>query len=88
MDSGARFKDIGRAVPGYRDVEERVRDYAPVERRFSDEDTVLQASRCLNCGTPFCHGCGCPLTNVIPELTRLASTRRASGARQLLRRKD
>jgi len=84
MDKGARFKEIGRSEPGYRDVEERVRDYAPVERRFSDEQTVMQASRCLGCGTPFCHGYGCPLTNAIPELTALARAERWREAIDLL----
>lgn len=84
MDKGARFKDINRSEPGYREVEERVRDYEPVERRFSDEETVLQASRCLSCGTPFCHGYGCPLTNAIPELTALARAERWRDAIELL----
>lgn len=84
MDKGARFKDINRMEPGYREMEERVRDYEPVERRFSDEETVLQASRCLACGTPFCHGYGCPLTNAIPEMTALARAERWGDAIALL----
>ncbi|MCE5265936.1 MAG: glutamate synthase subunit beta [Deltaproteobacteria bacterium] len=85
MDNqGARFKDIGRSVPGYRPVDERVRDYEPVECRYSDEQAVLQASRCLSCGTPFCHGYGCPLGNAIPELTRLARNERWREAVDLL----
>lgn len=84
MDSGAKFKEIGRREPGYRDVDERVKDYEPVEKRFSDQETVMQASRCLACGTPFCHGYGCPLANVIPDLTRLARTERWHEAVDLL----
>src|SRR5512138_1586125 len=85
MDNkGARFKDIGRSVPGYRPVDERIRDYEPVECRYSDEQAVLQASRCLSCGTPFCHGYGCPLANPIPELTRLARNERWREAVDLL----
>jgi glutamate synthase (NADPH/NADH) small chain len=55
-----------------------------VERRYSDEEAVLQASRCLSCGTPFCHGYGCPLTNAIPELTALARAERWRDAIELL----
>jgi len=56
-----------RQDPPYRPVEDRVRDYQAVERRLDEEALVRQAARCMDCGTPFCHGCGCPLQNVIPE---------------------
>jgi glutamate synthase (NADPH/NADH) small chain len=59
--------DYARHDPGYRPVEERVRDYRAVELSLSDDDVAEQAARCMDCGTPFCHGCGCPLLNVIPE---------------------
>ncbi len=61
------FLEYGRQDPGYRPVEERLKDYAAVERRLTDEEIMRQAARCMDCGVPFCHGCGCPLANVIPE---------------------
>jgi glutamate synthase (NADPH/NADH) small chain len=64
------FMDIPRRDPGYRPVEERVRDFMPVEKRLSEEELKRQATRCMECGTPFCHGHACPLGNLIPEFNR------------------
>ncbi len=64
---------IERAEPGYRDIKERLRDFDEVERSLSDEEVLLQASRCMTCGTPFCHGYACPLGNVIPETNELVA---------------
>jgi glutamate synthase (NADPH) small chain len=49
-----------------RPVEERVRDWREIVIPSSDENLRTQASRCMDCGVPFCHS-GCPLGNVIPE---------------------
>jgi glutamate synthase (NADPH/NADH) small chain len=59
--------EFDRRDPGYRPVDERVRDYRPVELKLTEAELTEQAARCMDCGTPFCHGCGCPLLNVIPE---------------------
>jgi glutamate synthase (NADPH/NADH) small chain len=61
------FMEYERQDPGYRPADERVRDYRAVELRPSEAELAEQAARCMDCGTPFCHGCGCPLLNVIPE---------------------
>ncbi len=61
------FIEIPRKEPGYRPKEERVRDFNEVEKRFSDEELREQSARCMDCGIPFCHGCGCPLGSLIPE---------------------
>ncbi|MEL6277129.1 MAG: glutamate synthase subunit beta [Bacteroidota bacterium] len=55
-----------RQLPEARPVEERVNDYRELYEDFSVEKTVEQASRCMDCGIPFCHH-GCPLGNIIPE---------------------
>ena len=57
-----------RELPAYRPVEVRILDYAEVEDRRSQDEPMLrrQASRCMNCGIPFCHS-ACPLGNLIPE---------------------
>ena len=52
----------------YRPAEERKKDFKEVERRLSPEEIFQQANRCTECGIPFCHGSGCPLENVIPEM--------------------
>lgn len=59
------FLDIERLDLGYRP--ERLGDFNEVEVRMNPEDTRIQASRCMNCGIPFCHGSGCPLGNDIPD---------------------
>jgi glutamate synthase (NADPH/NADH) small chain len=60
------FLKVKRKVSGYRPVEERINDYSEVEIRLSDEERRLQASRCMDCGVPFCHW-ACPVSNVMPE---------------------
>lgn len=68
MGKPGGFMDFRRKEPGYRPVAKRIKDYEPVELRLQDAEVRAQAARCMDCGTPFCHGCGCPLNNVIPEL--------------------
>lgn len=60
------FLKIQRKVAGYRPVEERLNDYSEVELLLPDEERQLQASRCMDCGVPFCHW-ACPVHNVMPE---------------------
>ena len=64
------FLDIRRKDPGYRPVEERVKDFLPVEQRLSDADVKGQSARCMDCGTPFCHSYACPLGNLVPEFNQ------------------
>lgn len=58
--------NIPRKEAGYRPVTERVYDFGEVEQTLNQEDRKLQASRCMDCGIPFCHW-GCPLGNKMPE---------------------
>ncbi|GHN01453.1 dihydropyrimidine dehydrogenase subunit A [Cytophagales bacterium WSM2-2] len=60
------FLENNRQLPTKREVRERVKDYFEVEGAIDTSLTVKQASRCMDCGVPFCHH-GCPLGNVIPE---------------------
>src|SRR5690606_39127970 len=55
-----------RELPGKEPVETRIEHYIEFVLDFPEEKTVDQASRCMNCGVPFCHN-GCPLGNVIPD---------------------
>lgn len=52
----------------YRPVEQRRRDFKEVERPLTCAEIAEQSARCMGCGIPFCHGTGCPLGNVIPEI--------------------
>ena len=61
MQETSRINDI------YRPVGERVKDVNEVERQFFPTEIMAQASRCSDCGIPFCHGAGCPLGNLVPE---------------------
>lgn len=62
------MKAIPRIYDIYRPESTRIEDYLEVERKFNKEELTIQASRCMDCGIPFCHGLGCPLGNVIPEM--------------------
>ena len=53
-------------MPGKRPVQERKNDYKEFISLYSPDQLNQQASRCMNCGIPFCHH-GCPLGNIIPE---------------------
>lgn len=64
MDKG--FLKTKRQPMKYRPVRERVKDYREVCLTPSEGHSKEQASRCMDCGTPFCHW-GCPLGNFIPE---------------------
>jgi glutamate synthase (NADPH/NADH) small chain len=60
------FLKVKRKEAGNRPVHERVCDFSEVEQILNSEDRMLQASRCMDCGIPFCHW-ACPLDNLIPE---------------------
>ena len=62
------LKHTERTTPTSRPVEERVKDWNEVYTSTRIDLPILtdQASRCMNCGVPFCHK-GCPLGNIIPE---------------------
>ncbi len=66
MGSIDGFMKIGRDLPKTRDPKERVKDYKEFYVPHSEELTKKQASRCMDCGVPFCHK-GCPLGNIIPD---------------------
>lgn len=60
------FLKIKRKDAGNRPLHERICDFSEVEQVLNSEDRMLQASRCMDCGIPFCHW-GCPVDNLIPE---------------------
>jgi glutamate synthase (NADPH/NADH) small chain len=66
MGNPKAFFSIHRKEAGYRPVLERIRDFGEVEQTLNIEDRMLQASRCMDCGVPFCHW-ACPLANRMPE---------------------
>lgn len=66
MGNPKAFINIARKEAGYRPVFERINDFGEVEQTLNREDRKLQASRCMDCGIPFCHW-ACPLGNKMPE---------------------
>ncbi|GAA2130643.1 glutamate synthase subunit beta [Glycomyces algeriensis] len=79
MPDPSGFLEHGRAVPKKRPVPVRILDNREVYTRTSKELVTAQASRCMDCGIPFCHN-GCPLGNRIPEWNDLARTGRWGAA--------
>ncbi len=66
MGNPKAFLTIPRQEAGYRPVHERITDFSQVEQTLNSHDRKLQASRCMDCGVPFCHW-ACPLGNKQPE---------------------
>ncbi len=66
MSKPTGFLEFERQLPKKRDPRERIKDYKEVDAALDDAITYHQATRCMDCGTPFCHQ-GCPLGNIIPE---------------------
>lgn len=66
MGNPKAFLTVPRQDAGYRPIHERIADFGEVEQTFNTSDRRLQASRCMDCGVPFCHW-ACPLGNRPPE---------------------
>jgi glutamate synthase (NADPH/NADH) small chain len=66
MGKPTGFLEQDRELPKKRDPKKRISDYNEVDPVIDESITVKQASRCMDCGIPFCHH-GCPLGNIIPE---------------------
>ncbi len=66
MGNPKAFLTIRRKEAGYRPLHDRILDYGEVEQTLNSNDRKLQASRCMDCGVPFCHW-ACPLGNKAPE---------------------
>ena len=60
------FLEVPRLEAGHRPIHERIYDFGEVEQTLNSHDRKLQASRCMDCGVPFCHW-ACPLGNKDPE---------------------
>ncbi|MFN7699608.1 MAG: glutamate synthase subunit beta [Deltaproteobacteria bacterium] len=97
MGKPTGFLELDRVEPCERPVEERVRDFREVGVRLPVLEARAQASRCMDCGVPFCHsqaalagtemsGAGCPLGNVIPEFNEHVYRGRFAQAARTLER--
>ena len=66
MGNPKAFLTVPRKEAGYRPIHDRIHDFGEVEQTLSTRDRQEQASRCMDCGVPFCHW-ACPLGNKDPE---------------------
>ena len=66
MGNPKAFLEIHRQEAGYRPINDRIHDFGEVEQTLNTHLRREQASRCMDCGVPFCHW-ACPLGNKAPE---------------------
>ncbi|MFM7320339.1 MAG: glutamate synthase subunit beta [Armatimonadota bacterium] len=66
MGDSKAFITVAREAPPKRAKDVRVRDWSEVYLPMAPANLTAQASRCMDCGVPFCHN-GCPLGNLIPD---------------------
>ncbi len=74
-----QFVRLPQQTPQKRDVPERREDFAEIYRRFDQGAASAQASRCSQCGIPFC-SIHCPLSNNIPDWLKLCAEGRMEEA--------
>lgn len=68
MGKPTGFKEFAREATTYRPIEARLLDYAELYTPIDPSKLTTQASRCMDCGIPFCQSNdGCPVSNLIPE---------------------
>ena len=84
MGKPTGFMEHPREDPGKRPVAERVGDYKEIEQPLALEQAEVQASRCMDCGIPYCHAFGCPLGNRIPEFNDMVFRKQWRRALDLL----
>ncbi len=77
-----KFVDIAARMPEKRAGEQRVADFQEIFDRFSTGRVTEQASRCSECGIPFCQ-INCPLQNNIPDWLKLAAESRFDEAHEV-----
>ncbi len=64
------FLELDRTDRTYRDPKERLTHYKEFVVPLAEDVLKGQASRCMNCGIPYCHN-GCPVNNIIPDWNNL-----------------
>ncbi|WP_027136017.1 NAD(P)-dependent oxidoreductase [Geminicoccus roseus] len=77
-----QFVSVPQNLPHKRSVDERVQDFGEIYDRFRDERAQEQASRCEQCGIPFCQ-VHCPVQNNIPDWLRMTAEGRIEEAYEL-----
>ncbi len=70
MANPVGFLELERVEQKSENPEKRISHYKEFVKTLSEKEAGLQASRCMDCGTPFCNN-GCPVNNVIPDFNSL-----------------
>ena len=81
-DKMLKFVEIGQQTPPKRDVSKRKSDFNEIYDEFIADKAKEQASRCSQCGVPFCQ-VHCPLSNNIPDWLKLTAEGRVKEAYEL-----
>ncbi|QDC07922.1 NAD(P)-dependent oxidoreductase [Oceanicola sp. D3] len=77
-----KFVELERQMPEKREANVRSNDFKEIYAEFAAERAEAQASRCSQCGVPYCQS-HCPLHNNIPDWLRLTATGRLKEAYEL-----
>lgn len=77
-----QFVSVPQTMPDKRTVDQRTQDFAEIYGRFAPDRAVEQASRCEQCGIPFCQ-VHCPVHHHIPDWLRLTVEGRLEEAYEL-----
>ncbi|APG63775.1 dihydropyrimidine dehydrogenase [Sphingorhabdus lutea] len=77
-----KFVDVGQKFPEKRGAELRAKDFQEISNRYNDADANEQASRCSQCGVPYCT-VHCPLHNHIPDWLKLTAEGRLQEAYEM-----
>jgi len=73
MGKATGFMEIRKKEREYLEIESRTKNYNEFVVPLTEKDTKNQASRCMDCGVPYCHS-GCPVNNQIPDWNDLVYT--------------
>ena len=83
MGKETGFLELDRQDRSYADPKERLKHYKEFIVPLPEPDLKAQASRCMNCGIPYCHN-GCPVNNIIPDWNHLTSGGNLQAALEVL----
>ncbi len=84
MGEPKAFVKYKRREVAHRPIEKRTHDFNELDLPLTPDEIYQQAARCMDCGIPFCHGIGCPLTNFIPDINELVYKNHWQQACQML----
>ena len=84
MAKSGGFKEYQRENPKKIQIEERIKNFNEFEILLPKNIIIEQASRCMDCGIPFCHTFGCPTNNFICDWNHLVYKNHWEKALELL----